>query len=66
MIITAYILSAIVFFVLFTKYMKRRLEYIDKEDLFFLIFGSIFWPLVLVGGLVYAIFDWLEKVVNKS
>ena len=66
MIITAYILSAIVFFVLFTKYMKKRCCYIDKEDLFFLVFGSIVWPIIVIGHLVYLTFDWLEKVVNKQ
>jgi len=65
MIITAYILSVIIFFVLFTKYKKKEWGYINKEDLFFLMFGSIVWPLVVIGYLVYLTFDWLEEVVNK-
>lgn len=65
MIITAYVLSVIVFFIFFTKYKKKQLGYINKEDLFFFMFGSIVWPLVVICYLVYLIFDWLEKVVNK-
>lgn len=51
MIITAYILSAIVFFVLFTKYMKRRLEYITRKtcsSLYLGVFsGLLYWLVVL-------------------
>jgi heme/copper-type cytochrome/quinol oxidase subunit 3 len=65
MIITAYILSAVVFFVLFIAHEKRK-GYIEKRDLFFMMLASAYWPLITFCWLLLKFFSLLEKVVNKS
>ena len=62
--IAFYLTSCVIFFYFLTKNRKKVWGYLDKEDLFFLMFGSLIWPFVVLGFMVKKLFDWLEYVVN--
>lgn len=59
-----YLLSCVIFFYFLTKNRKTVWGYLDKEDIFWLLFSSAIYPLVIVGYIIYQLFNWLERVVN--
>lgn len=64
LIIVSYCISCVVFFFFLTKSRKKVWGYLDKEDLFWLLFGSAIYPAVVIGYIIYKIFDWLEVFIN--
>lgn len=63
--ICLYILSCIFCFFAIVNY-ERKNMHIDKDALFFMMLFSALWPAALVIVLIFKLFEWIEKVVNKK
>lgn len=62
--IALYLASCVIFFYFLIKNRKKVWGYINQEDLFFSMFGSLIWPVVMFALIGKKLFDWLEWVVN--
>jgi len=62
--VVVYLLSCVIFFYFLTKNRKKVWGYLNKEDIFWLLFSSAIYPLVIVGYIIHQLFNWLERVVN--
>lgn len=63
-VIILYVVSCLSSFLFLVKKGKKDWGYVNKEDLFFISFGSLIWPLVLTCYLIYQLFCYMEKVIN--
>lgn len=62
--IILYVVSCLGSFLFLIKKGKKDWGYVNKEDLFFISFGSLIWPIGLTCYLIYQFFCWMERVIN--